>query len=340
MRIRGRPGSSLQKWCIMAAQKDAQGDSLVAFTVKAITEEDDAYFKQWVEQQLNATMGAWPTQETCMRAALAAQSPLVPAQFAAELSKGLALGLKLLGPLKPPTLSQGGHADMETKQGYSNEDIATLMGFAQVKHGSQLPTIWEYFISYRGKSIDICRRQLIAWMKQWSHDRRIPIKLRVYLEGTIIKALVNLKFNPGEGVAHLSFAGKGLSIMYCQGRTSTKTGRILKHEDTMSAMENMHQLDKLLRMFKGVTRAPADDFWELKINMATFMSLAWVLFGSECHYYKGLCNTYGVLNLKEVMAQKQAFLAEHCHRIMWAIINNGRAYFKNIENHLGLPWTR
>jgi hypothetical protein len=74
--------------------------------------------------------------------------------------------------------------------------------------------------------------------------------------------------------------------------------RIWECEDTLSAIENTRQLDELLRMSIGVTRAPTDNVWELKINIATFMSLVWVLFGSECNYYKSLCNIYGVLNLK------------------------------------------
>jgi hypothetical protein len=41
---------------------------------------------------------------------------------------------------------------------------------------------------------------------------------------------------------------------------------------------------------KKVTRALANNFWELKSNIATFMALVWVLFGLECNYYKGLQN--------------------------------------------------
>ena len=96
-------------------------------------------------------------------------------------------------------------------------------------------------------------------------------------------------------------------------------------------MKNTWQLDELLRMSKGVTRTPTDNFWELKINVATFMSLVWVLFESECDYYKGLCNIYGALDLKEVIAQKQAFTAEHCCRITWAIIDDRRAYFDDVK---------
>ena len=126
---------------------------------------------------------------------------------------------------------------------------------------------------------------------------------------------MELKFNPGEGVAHLSLADKGLSIMACRSRTSAETEQIWERKEALSAAENTWQLDELLHLSKGVTRAPADNFWELKINIATGMSLVWVLFGSKCNYYKGLHNMYATLELKEVMAQKRSFMPEHCRRI-------------------------
>jgi hypothetical protein len=69
--------------------------------------------------------------------------------------------------------------------------------------------------------------------------------------------------------------------------------RIWECKDALSTTENTRQLDELLQMSKKVMRAPADNFWELKINIATFTSLIWVLFGSECNYYKGLANLWG-----------------------------------------------
>ena len=64
------------------------------------------------------------------------------------------------------------------------------------------------------------------------------------------------------------------------------------------------------------------------------MSLVWVLFGSECDYYKGLRNVYATFELKEVMAQKQSFTAEHCRRITWAILDDGRAHFDDVKTML------
>jgi hypothetical protein len=50
------------QWCVVAAQHDAQGDSL-SFSVEAITKGDDAYFGQWVEQRLDGTLGKRPLHE-------------------------------------------------------------------------------------------------------------------------------------------------------------------------------------------------------------------------------------------------------------------------------------
>ena len=110
---------------------------------------------------------------------------------------------------------------------------------------------------------------------------------------------MELKFNPGEGVAHLSSADKGISIMVCQSHTSAKTEQIQECEEALLATENTRQLDQLLRLSKGVTCAPEDNFWELKINNTMFMSLVWVLFGFECNYYKGLRNVYATFKSKE-----------------------------------------
>ncbi len=40
-------------WCVMAAQADKNGDSIVAFAVEAVTENDDPYLGQWMELVLS-----------------------------------------------------------------------------------------------------------------------------------------------------------------------------------------------------------------------------------------------------------------------------------------------
>ncbi len=82
----------------------------------------------------------------------------------------------------------------------------------------------------------------------------------MYLEGTTIAVIMDLKFNSGGGVAHLSLADKRLTIMTCRRRTSTKMEQIREREAALSTTENSQQLNELLQLSKGVTRAPADNF--------------------------------------------------------------------------------
>ncbi len=138
----------------------------------------------------------------------------------------------------------------------------------------------------------------------------------------MVKAIVNLKFNPGEGVEHPSSAAKKLSILSCRGRTTREIERLKERKEALTATKKTRQLDEFIHLQKDQRRIPADIFLELKNNIATFMGLVWVLFGSNCDYYKGLRNVYATMDLRDVMAIKSHFLAEHCRRITWAIIDD------------------
>jgi hypothetical protein len=41
--LTNNPWKLVVQWCVVAAQQDPKGDSLVSFSVEAITEGDDAY---------------------------------------------------------------------------------------------------------------------------------------------------------------------------------------------------------------------------------------------------------------------------------------------------------
>jgi hypothetical protein len=70
------------------------------------------------------------------------------------------------------------------------------------------------------------------------------------------------------------------------------------------------------------------------MNISTFMSLVWVLFGSNCNYYKSLCQIFKTLELKEVYALKASFTPENCRRITWAILDDGRACFDDVKTRI------
>ncbi len=90
-------------------------------------------------------------------------------------------------------------------------------------------------------------------MKHYAYDRRIKIDTSIYLEQETIKAIVELQFNPGKGVAHLVLVLKGLSILACRARTMQETERVRKQEQALTATEKTRLLDDLLCLPKGTT---------------------------------------------------------------------------------------
>ena len=102
---------------------------------------------------------------------------------------------------------------------------------------------------------------------EWGYDRRIPINTGVFLDVEVVKAIIDLRFNPGEGVAHLNLAAKGLSILSCQGRTTGEIERLKEREEALTATKKTHQLDEFLRLQKDQRRTPADNFLNSKITL-------------------------------------------------------------------------
>jgi hypothetical protein len=212
-------------WCVLAAQQEESASSLLALSVEAVTERDDEYFSKWIDQRLDSTLGPHPTMRPQgnigVEGTFHHHDPTqVSAMMATEVGKGVALGLRAMGHLQRDTPQLGGGDKGDTSKGYTKDDIAAIMGFAGVYSGNSLPDIWELFSATKGKNINAYRRHLFARMKNYAYDRRIQINTSIYLEQETIKAIVELHFNPGEGVAHLALASKGLSILACRARTT------------------------------------------------------------------------------------------------------------------------
>jgi hypothetical protein len=243
-------------WCILAAQQETNGNSLLGLLVDAVTEEDNKYFAKWINQWLDSTFGlcssTGPQGNMGVAGIAHPHDPMqVSTMMATEVGKGVALGLRAVGHLQRDTLQLGGGYEADTGKGYTKDDIVAILGFAGVYSGNSLPDIWELFNATKGKNIDAYRCHLFTRMKSYTYDWRIQINTSVYLEQENIKAIVELHFNPGEGVAHLALASKGLSILACRARTTQETEHVRKHEQALSATEKTRQLKDLLLSPKG-----------------------------------------------------------------------------------------
>jgi hypothetical protein len=251
-------------WCVLAAQQDTNGNSLLGLPGDAVMEGDDDYFVKWINQRLNATFGPCPTTGLLGPAGRGGTGQVnnptqVSAIMANKVGKGVALGLWAIGHLQRDPIQAGGGYKTKTK-GYTKDNIAAIMGFAGVYDGKNLPDIWDIFNATKGKNIEAYCHHIYARMKQYAYDWRIQINSSTYLEQETIKAIVELQFNPGKGVAHLASASKGLSILACQAHTTQETERVPEQEQALTATKKTRQLEDLLQFSKGNIRAPADIF--------------------------------------------------------------------------------
>ena len=135
-------------------------------------------------------------------------------------------GLKALGALIATGHLQSPTKEGEEKNRYTDDDIAAIMGFSHVHRGDQVQPIWITMNNAKQKNIDVFNRQLLAQMVDWAYDRRITINTGVFLNVETVKVIVDLKFNPGEGVAHLNSAAKGISLLACRVRTTGEIERL------------------------------------------------------------------------------------------------------------------
>ena len=91
---------------------------------------DNKYLGHWLKQRLITTLGMHPARGTTQGyiATQVGNTQVGSAMLVASMGKGLAMGLKAWGPLKPDSRMQDQMADKENKARYSKEDIAALRG--------------------------------------------------------------------------------------------------------------------------------------------------------------------------------------------------------------------
>jgi hypothetical protein len=86
-------------------------------------------------------------------------------------------------------------------------------------------------------------------------------------------------------------------------------------------------LAEAIKLSKTETRRPPRNYHELKLNVATYAALLWVLYGEHCDLYKKTVAIWECLNSKWVKASKESYTSDVCASIIWAIIEDSRNFF-------------
>ena len=135
-----------------------------------------------------------------------AHNTLFPPQNMPPQSTGLAadirraIGLALRTSLTPSGVTPTAIKDAEVVHPYTRDEYGLLMAFCNVVRACDIPSIWRHFAASKVKQVEIHRRQLQKHMEKWGHNYRTEINT-IFFEQKTIKDIINLRFNPGEGIA-------------------------------------------------------------------------------------------------------------------------------------------
>ena len=337
----------MRDWCLAACQPaGATPHSHMAIRVSPVSQLDGS-FDRWLDYRLNMTMGkrhvntAGLSAPQKLMAAPGAhqgspphhrQGGITSSDLATEVGRGIALGLQAVTNAGLALPGQGVKSAMasagETAKIYSPDAIAAIKGFSGTADINQIPTIWATFQTT--KNVDVQRRHLHFGMEQWARSQGVEIDRGVFFEQKSIEDIVNLRFNPGQGVAQFKSAERGLSLLICRTRTPEEIERVRDREAAEQLTQATRVLEEALKLSRGDPRAPAGNYFELKLNVTTFCALLYVLFGGKCEYYRALLLIRNCMDTAGVYNIRQAYTPDICHRISWAIIDEGRSFFSTV----------
>ncbi len=124
-------------------------------------------------------------------------------------------------------------------------------------------------------------------------------------------------------------ADKGVSILLYRPRLLAEIERVRDDEQAMATAISTVTVEQAKKLKSGVVcKPPSGTYLELKLLIGTFCGLLYTLFGSSCDYYHELRKIHSALCARDVAAIRNAFTVDKCRRIVWAIIDDGRAFFR------------
>ncbi len=133
-------------WLLCEAQAE-NGKSLIALSLEPVVTAEGEEFHEWMTMRLNTTMG---TLESDMTAHPQGQMGLGGSQdHTSAVDMGAIIGHSIVAvvqTLTPTASGVGGSAtgnETGTKDKYSPDKVAVLMGFAHINAAHKLPQFWK-----------------------------------------------------------------------------------------------------------------------------------------------------------------------------------------------------
>ena len=338
-------------WCMVASHYDTSPTtSILALTMRAAPADDDI-LDDWLQRQLCHTLGpaqptphsvappvtTTPTATTATANAgapnggAAASTSLgaptdVWAQVAAQLSQGMVNVAAALQPVPATSIVAASYE--EGGKFYDEYQLAILKGFSHTHQIALVPPIWPMF--QHTKHMDTHRDNILRKMKEWAvrPENQVNIDRSLYLSNNSLKEILSLRFNPGGTTAELYSVDSGISILMCRPLTTEARTAIRRREQAEERSRNTRTLaeDEAMQNERISTTCP-ESYDELLRCLGTYCALLHTLFGKRCMFFQHCFLLWEAMNSDYVLERRSHFTALFCRQVVWAIVEEGRAYF-------------
>jgi hypothetical protein len=223
-----------------------------------------------------------------------------------------------------------GTKDTKVVRPYMRDEYGLLMAFCNVVRAHNLPSIWQHFAALKVKQVKIHQCQLQKHMEDWGHNYRTEIDT-IFLEQKTIKDIINLCFNPGEGIVQYCTCKRGISILVCRPRGIAETDCLRDVEHATESTRGTRTLKEASYLMTSKPCLPVSTFHDVRRNIRKFCAFVHVLFGSNCEYYLELMDLKEMFNDSSTQTIQDVFNVNVCRCIIWAIVCDGRFFFSKVK---------
>ena len=207
----------------------------------------------------------------------------------------------------------------------SEYGMAALMGFCGVNNWREVPAL--YVVLQRVKDNGEARDIILEGMQQWQTDNGIEIHQNIFLPEDLIKNIRAIKPNPTKTFGTSRVSDVEFTNLVCLPLRAAEIEAKLIAEQAAASTEANRTKNEKEKQLKGESRNPPENYWGVKLNVATTAALVSVCYGEKNRLYANLMHIYEVLKEESVVQQSFAFTPLYCRQITWAIIEDMKSYF-------------
>ena len=261
----------VQKWLLVASQRDdGGGDPAKRKPFLALRTDpllsNDPLILRWTNDRLDASLGRRPDlTSTSTMVGIQGNMDVVQNMsgiIASEVGKGLGVAMQNATRAGPAHLT--GNESSDDAKPYTQDQVATLLGFHGAMNVSYLTKIWRLFKSAKVPNYDYLRRTIKGEMIRWADGHRCWIEEGVYFDNKTLDEWIALKFNPGDSTALYTTADKGISVLKCRAPTSAHLEDLRRQEEVWDATKGNATYVEVIKQAKSKDVChPPHDFGEL-----------------------------------------------------------------------------